>query len=71
MRLATYRATVESTARLGTIVGDVIVGVLGALIGGHVLAWLGIFTYGVLGSLAAAVLGAVILLSLIRVVKRA
>jgi uncharacterized membrane protein YeaQ/YmgE (transglycosylase-associated protein family) len=53
------------------MIGDIIVGVLGAMIGGHVLAWLGIFTYGMIGSLAAALLGAVILLSAIRMIKRA
>ncbi len=53
------------------ILGDIIVGVLGALVGGHVLSWFGVYTYGLIGSLVAAVLGAVILLFLIRLVKRA
>jgi uncharacterized membrane protein YeaQ/YmgE (transglycosylase-associated protein family) len=53
------------------IIGDIIVGILGALVGGHILGWFGIFTYGMIGSIIAAIVGAVILLSLIRFVKRA
>ena len=69
--IAGWLAGVITGGRGFGILGDVIVRVLGAIVGGHVLSWLGIFTYGLLGSLVAAVLGAVILLSLIRVVKRA
>jgi uncharacterized membrane protein YeaQ/YmgE (transglycosylase-associated protein family) len=53
------------------VIGDIIVGVLGAMIGGHVLGWFGVYTYGLLGSIGTAVVGAVILLSLIRALKRA
>jgi uncharacterized membrane protein YeaQ/YmgE (transglycosylase-associated protein family) len=53
------------------LIGDLIVGILGAIIGGHVLGWFGIYTYGLLGSIVTAVIGAVILLSLIRLIKRA
>jgi uncharacterized membrane protein YeaQ/YmgE (transglycosylase-associated protein family) len=50
---------------------DIVLGIVGAWIGGNVLGWLGIHAYGLLGSLATAVIGAVILLLLIRLVKTA
>jgi uncharacterized membrane protein YeaQ/YmgE (transglycosylase-associated protein family) len=53
------------------VIGDIIIGILGALIGGHVLGWLGIATYGLLGSLLAALLGAIILIFIVRLIKRA
>jgi len=53
------------------IIGDLIVGVLGAMVGGHILGWFSIYAHGLLGSIAAAVVGAIIFLSVIRVVKRA
>jgi len=53
------------------VIGDIIIGILGALIGGHVLGWLGIVTYGLLGSLLAALLGAIILIFIVRLIKRA
>jgi uncharacterized membrane protein YeaQ/YmgE (transglycosylase-associated protein family) len=53
------------------VVGDIIIGILGALIGGHVLGWLGIITYGLIGSLVSALVGAIILIAVIRLLKRA
>lgn len=53
------------------IIGDIIVGILGAMIGGHVLGWFGIFTYGLLGRIGTSVVGAIILLSTVRLIKRA
>ena len=53
------------------VIGDIIIGILGALIGGHVLGWMGIVTYGLLGSLLAALLGAIILIFIVRLIKRA
>jgi len=53
------------------VIGDIIIGILGALIGGHVLGWMGIVTYGLLGSLLAALLGAIILIFIARLIKRA
>ena len=53
------------------VVGDIIIGILGALIGGHVLGWLGVVTYGLIGSLLSALVGAVILIFVIRLLKRA
>jgi uncharacterized membrane protein YeaQ/YmgE (transglycosylase-associated protein family) len=53
------------------VVGDIILGILGALIGGHVLGWFGVFTYGLIGSLLSALVGAIILILVIRLLKRA
>jgi uncharacterized membrane protein YeaQ/YmgE (transglycosylase-associated protein family) len=53
------------------IVGDIVIGIIGALIGGHVLGWLGIATYGLIGSICTAVVGAILLILLVRVIKRA
>jgi uncharacterized membrane protein YeaQ/YmgE (transglycosylase-associated protein family) len=52
------------------LIGDLVVGVVGAMIGGHVLGLFGIATYGLLGSLISALVGAIILIFLIRLVKR-
>ncbi len=52
------------------VLGDIVVGILGAMIGGHVLGWLGVVTYGLIGSLVSALVGAIILIFLIRFLKR-
>jgi uncharacterized membrane protein YeaQ/YmgE (transglycosylase-associated protein family) len=53
------------------LVGDLVIGVVGAFLGGWVFGLLGIATYGVLGSLVTALVGALLLLYLIRLVKSA
>ncbi|HEX4599776.1 MAG TPA: GlsB/YeaQ/YmgE family stress response membrane protein [Gemmatimonadales bacterium] len=53
------------------IVGDLVLGVIGAFVGGWVFGLLGISHWGVLGTLASAVVGAILLLWVIRLVKRA
>ena len=53
------------------IIGDIVIGIIGALIGGQVLGWLGIHTYGLIGNICTALVGAIILIFLIRLVKRA
>ncbi len=51
------------------LVGDLVVGVIGSFLGGWVFGLLGIAAYGILGSLVMAVVGAMLLLFLIRLVK--
>jgi uncharacterized membrane protein YeaQ/YmgE (transglycosylase-associated protein family) len=41
------------------------------MVGVHILAWFGVFSYGLIGSIIATMVGAVILLFLIRLVRRA
>jgi uncharacterized membrane protein YeaQ/YmgE (transglycosylase-associated protein family) len=52
------------------LVGDLVVGVIGAFIGGWVFGLLRISVGGVLGLLVAAVVGALLLLYLLRAVRR-
>ena len=53
------------------VLGDIVIGIIGAIIGGHVLGWLGVGAYGLIGSLITALIGAIILIFVIRLVKRA
>ncbi len=54
------------------VIGDIIVGVIGALLGGFLFGALGFSAGGgLLGSLIVATIGAVVLLLLLRVIKRA
>ena len=53
------------------LIGNIAVGIVGAAIGGIVLSRLGIFPVSTLGDIIAAVTGAVILLLLIGLVRRA
>jgi uncharacterized membrane protein YeaQ/YmgE (transglycosylase-associated protein family) len=54
------------------LVGDLIVGVVGAFLGGFLFSTLGISSGGgLLGSIIVATIGAVVLLFLIRLIKRA
>jgi uncharacterized membrane protein YeaQ/YmgE (transglycosylase-associated protein family) len=52
------------------VVGDIVLGIVGAIVGGHILGWFGIAAYGFLGSIVIALVGAIILIYLIRLVKR-
>ena len=53
------------------LLGDLIVGVIGALIGGWLFGQLGIGVGGLLGAIITAFVGAVILIALLRVIRRA
>jgi uncharacterized membrane protein YeaQ/YmgE (transglycosylase-associated protein family) len=52
------------------LIGDLIVGVLGAVLGGWIFGMLGIYAGGIIGSLIVATLGAIIFLAILRLVKR-
>ena len=54
------------------VVGDMIVGVIGALLGGWIFGKLGIsIGGGLIGAIVTAFVGAVVLLLLLRLIKRA
>ena len=53
------------------LIGDLIVGVIGAFLGGWLFSLLNISTGGILGSLITAFVGAVVFLYLLRIIKRA
>ena len=51
-------------------VGDLIVGVIGALLGGFLFGLFGLSAVGRLGSLVTATVGAIALIALLRVINR-
>lgn len=52
------------------IIGDIVVGILGAVIGGFLFGYAGIGVGGLLGSILVATIGAVILIFVLRLVRR-
>ena len=52
------------------LVGDLIVGVIGALVGGFLFSLFGLSAAGRLGSLITATVGAIVLIALLRVINR-
>ncbi|MCW8845879.1 MAG: GlsB/YeaQ/YmgE family stress response membrane protein [Gammaproteobacteria bacterium] len=53
------------------ILGNIVIGIIGAVLGGFLFSLLGITAGGLIGSLVMATVGAVALLFLIRLVKSA
>ena len=54
------------------MIGDIIVGVVGAFIGGFLFRQLGVSAGGgMIGSIVVATIGAIVLLFIVRLVKRA
>ena len=53
------------------LVGDLIVGVIGAFLGGWIFGLLGISAGGNIGLFVTALVGAIVLLFLLRLIKRA
>ncbi|MGA7852521.1 MAG: GlsB/YeaQ/YmgE family stress response membrane protein [Candidatus Acidiferrales bacterium] len=50
---------------------DLLVGVVGSVLGGWVFGLLGLAAYGLIGQLVMATIGAIILLLIVRAIKRA
>ena len=54
------------------VVGDIVVGILGALLGGWLFSKMGVSAGGgLVGSIVVALIGAIILIFLLRLIKRA
>jgi uncharacterized membrane protein YeaQ/YmgE (transglycosylase-associated protein family) len=53
------------------LIGDIVVGILGAFVAGWLLPGLGLGLTGVVGSIIYAAIGAIILLVVVRLIKRA
>jgi uncharacterized membrane protein YeaQ/YmgE (transglycosylase-associated protein family) len=53
------------------VIGDMIVGVIGAFLGGWIFSMLGISAGGIIGAIITAFVGAVVLILLLRLIKRA
>lgn len=69
--LAGWLAGVLLKGRGFGIVGNIIVGIIGAVVGGFLFSLLGIHTGGLLGSLITATIGAIVLLYVVSFLKRA
>ncbi|MGC8638578.1 MAG: GlsB/YeaQ/YmgE family stress response membrane protein [Isosphaeraceae bacterium] len=52
------------------LVNDLIIGVIGAILGGFLFSLLGLAATGLIGSLITATVGAVVFLYILRVVKK-
>jgi len=52
------------------LVGDLIVGVIGALLGGWLFGLAGIASAGLIGQLVVATIGAIVLILLLRLIKK-
>ncbi|NKB81574.1 MAG: GlsB/YeaQ/YmgE family stress response membrane protein [Nitrospirales bacterium] len=52
------------------LLGNIVVGILGAIVGGFVFGLLGISAGGVIGSIVTATIGAALLLFIIAVMKK-
>ena len=52
------------------LIADFVIGIVGAVIGGFLFQLLGVSTYGFVGSLAMAVVGAVVLLAIASALHR-
>jgi len=52
------------------LVGDLIVGVIGAVLGGYLFGLLGIGAGGLIGALVTATVGAIVLLVILRAIKK-
>jgi uncharacterized membrane protein YeaQ/YmgE (transglycosylase-associated protein family) len=53
------------------LVGDLVVGVIGALVGGALFNAIGLSANGLLGSLITATIGAIVLIVILRALNRA
>jgi uncharacterized membrane protein YeaQ/YmgE (transglycosylase-associated protein family) len=53
------------------VVMDIVLGIIGAVIGGWVMGMFGVYAGGFLGTIVVAILGAVILIWISRLLKRA
>ena len=53
------------------ILGDMVIGVIGAFIGGFAFGLLGLTASGLIGQIISATAGAIILLFLLRLIKKA
>ena len=52
------------------VIGDIVVGVIGAVLGGGIFDLLQISAGGLIGSLVVATIGAIVLIAIVRAVKR-
>jgi len=69
--LAGWFAGIIMKGRGFGLIGDIIIGVIGAVFGGFLFGLLGITTGGLVGAIIMATIGAVILLYFVSTIKKA
>lgn len=52
------------------LLGDIIIGIIGAVVGNTIFNWIGIISLGLIGSIITSTVGALIFLFLIGLIKR-
>jgi uncharacterized membrane protein YeaQ/YmgE (transglycosylase-associated protein family) len=68
--IAGWLAGVVMKGRGFGLLGDIVIGIVGAFLGSFLLGLLGIAFYGLLGVLLTAFIGAVVLLLVARLIKK-
>jgi uncharacterized membrane protein YeaQ/YmgE (transglycosylase-associated protein family) len=53
------------------LLGDIVIGIIGAFIGGFLFSFLGISAGGLIGQIITATVGAVVLIFVLRLIKKA
>ena len=53
------------------LLGDIVIGIIGAVIGGFLFGLLGLAAVGLIGQIISATVGAVVLIFVLRLVKKA
>jgi uncharacterized membrane protein YeaQ/YmgE (transglycosylase-associated protein family) len=69
--IAGWLAGVVMKGRGFGLLGDIVIGIVGAFLGSFLLGLVGIAFYGLFGVLLTAFIGAVVLLALARLIKKA
>lgn len=64
--IAGWLASLVVTGRGFGVIGDVVIGIIGALVGGFIFSAVGLGPYGIPGSIVTAAVGAVVFLFLVR-----
>ncbi len=67
--IAGWLAAILVKGRGFGVFGDILVGIIGAELGGWIFNALGLVAYGLAGAIIMALVGAVVLLSIIKLVK--
>lgn len=68
--VAGWLAGVVMKERSLGLIGNLVVGIVGAIIGGYIFKFFGISTGGLVGSLISAIVGAIILLYIIQQIRK-
>ena len=53
------------------LLGDIVIGIIGAVVGGWLFGFFGITAGGLIGAIVTATVGAVVLLFIVRLIKKA